>query len=255
MGGNGRNTDDFEVWLPGVGAIEMNEETGFVPGLPTVDTFSDDTREADSESAAATAEAHEIIARAKDEAEEVIQAAHEEAAEIRRSAEEQVQQEIQEAVEAEVRAVRDAQTKAFQGQARQLVREFQQAAEDSLAHLTQQVARLVSAIVEKVVYRKIADDDEIVLQVIEEAFSELPDATTLTVTVHPDDAGVVNEHRDALIRAAGSIESIRILKDEDIQPGGCLLDSDAGEVDARVQSRLAAIWEAISTHTDGERAA
>ncbi|MFP3904588.1 MAG: FliH/SctL family protein [Armatimonadota bacterium] len=233
----------------------MKDDNGFRPGLPFVESFAEQEDDAEASSPPAGLRSDEIIAEAKEEAERIVRAAHEQALQIRQSAHTEMQQQIDEAVEAEVRAVRQAQTEVFQKQARQLVEEFQQAAEDSLARLTRQVAAMVSAIVEKVVYRKTADDDEIVLDVMEEALGELTDATTLTVTVHPDEAETVDEHREILLQTVGNIAEIRIVKDNDMQRGGCLLDSDAGEVDARVPSRLAAIWKAISTHQDSQEAA
>lgn len=245
MKAQSRDANGFEVWLPGGEAIAMEaDKDGFVPGLPF-----ENPPQPGQQSPALEPEGpdpQQIMDEAEDEAQNIISHAHAEAENIKQQAQEEMDRQIKQRVEQEAQTVRREQTRAFEDAAADLVAQFEAAMDNQLHCLERRVAELVAGIVEKVISQKVAADDEIVLDVTREALRQLDDAQSLTVMVHPDDEQTLNEHHERLLEVAGRLESIEIATNTDIQPGGCLLDSDAGEVDARIQSQLNAILDAIS---------
>lgn len=239
-----QTSEDFESWVfdEDVESRQADEDS-FVPGL----SF-DDSGEASAEQSPPQPEGpdrEEIIAEAEKEAQQIISEAQNEAEKIKEQAQQQVDQRIQQQIEKEVRAVREEQTEAFEEAANELLEQFEAAMDDQLDRLECQAARLVAGIVEKVIAQKVAADDQIVVEVTRQALRQLEDAHSLTVTVHPDDKETLSEQKEQLRKVAGGLEDIQVSTDEDIQSGGCLLDSDGGEVDARIESQLMAIWDSM----------
>jgi flagellar assembly protein FliH len=235
----------FETWLPAGAETDGTGDADFVPCLPFEDPQTAEEPKAPPEPSGPTRE--EIIAEAHQQAEEIIESAQVQAEQIKQQARQEMDQKVQERIQQETQRVRQEQTQAFERTASELLTQFQAAAEEHMERLERGVAELVSGIVEKVIARKVAADDDIVVDVTREALRQLDDARRLTVIVNPEDEAAVSDHRDEFLQAAGRLEEIRIATDTDIQPGGCLLDSEVGEVDARIQSQLDAIWDAITT--------
>jgi flagellar assembly protein FliH len=81
------------------------------------------------------------------------------------------------------------------------------------------------------------------------AFARLEETDRVTVRCHPQDLKLIREHRDSQANSpAGSLQ-IKWVADEDIRPGGCLVETSLGVVDARVEQQLAilrgVLWDAL----------
>lgn len=75
---------------------------------------------------------------------------------------------------------------------------------------------------------------ELIIPVIREALAEFPTTGhSRQLHLHPQDAAIVKQHGSDLV-SSGRIE---IVEDASIEPGGCRLRSDIGEVDATLPTR------------------
>jgi len=98
------------------------------------------------------------------------------------------------------------------------------------------VTRTAVQLARQVVRHELATRPEIVAQVAQEAVGAIVlSARHLQVRVHPDDHAHV---------AAGAGEALqardaRLVADPAVEPGGCIVDSDLGHVDARIATRWA----------------
>jgi flagellar assembly protein FliH len=55
----------------------------------------------------------------------------------------------------------------------------------------------------------------------------------------------VREHRAAIASGSDSIRDMVIEADEKVERGGCILESDSGNVDARISTQLKKIEETL----------
>jgi flagellar assembly protein FliH len=108
------------------------------------------------------------------------------------------------------------------------------------------VVRLAIAIAEQVVKREISLDKEIVLRQIREALRRVMGVGHVRLRVNPADEQMVRDHRAAMMGSSDSIREIVVEADEHIPPGGCILESDSGNVDARLATQLKKIETALS---------
>lgn len=105
--------------------------------------------------------------------------------------------------------------------------------------VTQELARLAMVVAGRVVARELQLAPELVAHAVREAADALPAATReLRVHLHPQDL--------ALLRELGIAERHwQLLADPALARGDCRLESEHSRLDARVETRLAAVIDAV----------
>jgi len=111
---------------------------------------------------------------------------------------------------------------------------------DALDEATEQeLARLATVIARRVIAHELVTSPALIVQAVQQAARALPAATrTLRVRVHPDDLAVLHEHEVAE-------EHWQLLPDPSLVPGDCVVESERSRLDARVDTRLAAVVDAV----------
>ncbi len=191
----------------------------------------------------------EMLQRAREEAQSIVAEATRRADQIERDAQEAAGAEIERRAAEEADRVRAEETEHFRNAAEVMVADFRRAAEEAIEQASARVAELAAAVTEKIIHRSIAADDKIILDVIADAIGHLDDFSTVRIRVNPRDVDIVSAHESALVQSLGRLESFEVAPDADIQPGGCLIESDRGDVDARISSQFQVIWDHLQ-HTD-----
>lgn len=80
-------------------------------------------------------------------------------------------------------------------------------------------------------------------------------AQRLTLCLHPDDATWLEQHPETLseLREQHTIaSSLELRRDPSIMRGGCVLESNIGELDARIETRLQLLAAALSLPSKAE---
>jgi flagellar assembly protein FliH len=114
----------------------------------------------------------------------------------------------------------------------------------------QELARLATVIARRVIAHELRLSPGLIVQAVRQAATALPAATReLRVQLHPDDL--------ALLRELGAAETHwQLLADPALSRGDCQLLSERSRLDARVETRLAAVIDAvIGDDADGDGAA
>jgi flagellar assembly protein FliH len=111
------------------------------------------------------------------------------------------------------------------------------------------LATLAVAIARQVIRRELKSDPAQVIAVIRETVGLLPAAARdVRVHLHPEDAALVRER----LATPGAAPLWTLLEDPVLARGGCRVTTDATQIDARLESRLAAV---VATIMGDERAA
>jgi len=99
------------------------------------------------------------------------------------------------------------------------------------------VTRTAVQLARQVVRHELATQPEIVAKVAQEAVGAIVlTARHLRVHLHPDDVSLVQAGAGESLKARDA----RLVADEAVERGGCVVDSDLGQVDARIGTRWAA---------------
>jgi flagellar assembly protein FliH len=102
-----------------------------------------------------------------------------------------------------------------------------------------ELARLATVMARRVVARELQLDPSLIEQAVRAAAAALPSATReLRVWVHPDDLNILRE--------LGASEPLwRLGAKPELSRGDCILESERSRLDARVDTRLAAVIDAV----------
>lgn len=120
--------------------------------------------------------------------------------------------------------------------------------EDMDTEVGEQLARLATAVAKQVIRRELRMDPAQVIAVMRETVSLLPAAARqVRIHVHPEDAAVIRE----CLAAPGGDRAWSLLEDPVMTRGGCLVTTDTAQIDARLESRIAAV---VSSMFGDERA-
>jgi flagellar assembly protein FliH len=97
---------------------------------------------------------------------------------------------------------------------------------------------LALQIAEKALTTALAVQPERVVDAVRGALRCLVERERITIQVHPDDLEIVRESVDSIVRQLGGIEHIEVQEERRVQRGGAIVRSSAGEIDARVQTKI-----------------
>ncbi|HTX18052.1 MAG TPA: FliH/SctL family protein [Bacteroidota bacterium] len=107
------------------------------------------------------------------------------------------------------------------------------------------VLRFSLAVAEQILKREVLLDNTVVLQQIKEGLRRVLGVDHIKVRVNPIDEAMVREHRAAVASGSDSLQDMIIEGDEKVERGGCILESDSGNVDVRISTQMKKIETAM----------
>jgi len=130
-------------------------------------------------------------------------------------------------------------------QAKDLVEQAYRAKENIIAEAERFLVDLACGIAGKIVGKQLADAPELALKLIAQALARRKEQGVITLCVSPDQFAFVHASRDELVSVIDSQAELHIVPDPSVKNGGCIVRSPFGSIDARVDTQLAAIREAL----------
>jgi flagellar assembly protein FliH len=106
------------------------------------------------------------------------------------------------------------------------------------ADIESELARLSLAIGKQLARRELHVEPAQVIAIVRESLALLPAAAReVRVHLHPQDAATVREH----LPAPASERAWTLVEDPTLSRGGCVVHSESARIDARLESRIAAV--------------
>ena len=103
------------------------------------------------------------------------------------------------------------------------------------------LVRLALVIAEQVIGQELTANEEAIVGVVENALKSALETDSHHIRVHPDDLAVVQTHKPLFLANVHGLKEISVEADTNVSRGGCVIESDMGEVDASLETRLAGI--------------
>ena len=101
-----------------------------------------------------------------------------------------------------------------------------------------EIIRLALEIARKIIKREVAIDEELILALVKVALARVADQTLITVRVNPKDHHAIERHQAAAPETGALSESIKLVEDPLIARGGCIIETQSGTIDARIEEQL-----------------
>lgn len=187
-------------------------------------------------------EAHEMLENAREEAELTRSRAQEEAQQLREKA---FQEGYQEGLDSARQAMKEEINRTNQ-QCQQMLEEARNTKLAMFRTSEADMIRLCLAVAKRVIATEVTTNPQVVSSILQEALSYIDQPDNLTLYVNQQDLETILElmqtHNFSDI---GSKVNLQVQADNRISPGGLKLDSEAGTVDARLETRLANVEKAF----------
>ena len=114
-----------------------------------------------------------------------------------------------------------------------------------LAETEQQIVDLVLLISRKVIKVISENQRNVVVSNVVQALRKVKGRGDITIRVNVDDLKLSSEHTKDFIQLIEGVKNIRILEDSAVDRGGCVIETEFGEIDARIASQLAELEQKI----------
>lgn len=131
-----------------------------------------------------------------------------------------------------------------------LARGVAQATESAVRAAEDTVAQLAIEVAEKILKHEVSLDGSVVLGMVRESVEKAKAGGSIKIRVSAWDLDRVKDFRDEIMRIADDVTSIEIVEDPRVEPGGCIVETDFGSVDARLGTQLREVRRAFFGNGD-----
>ena len=112
-------------------------------------------------------------------------------------------------------------------------------------HLEQEVVELALHVARKVIRHELTVSQEAILRVVEEAMGQMDDPGRIAIRLHPQDLKRVRDAGQRMTSLLDKFDSVAFEEDAGLACGGCYIQTEFGDIDARVQEQLRTLEEAL----------
>jgi flagellar assembly protein FliH len=191
-------------------------------------------------------EGEEIRQTAEAEAQTIIGEAQEKLRQLEEESRLALEQEKKEALDAGRNAGREEGYAQGQAEVERLIQRTQTVLEraqdkrgEILVETEQEIVDLVLLLTRKVVKAITESQRTVILQNVVQALRKVKSRGNVIIRVNMADLKLTTEHTKNFIHMMEGTKNIQVVEDSTVDPGGCIIETDFGEIDARIASQLA----------------
>jgi type III secretion protein L len=181
------------------------------------------------------------VIEANDEARQIIDKAETYAAELRQQVE-------TEAEELREKAYEDGKGKALLEMTQMLI-DTREIRDKTLSETEQDLLVLAVKLAEKIIGREIKNDKATVVDIVSNALRNAKRQDKLTIRVSQTDYATVQEKFIELSQSSRT-SYVDIVPDPRVTLGGCIIESEVGTIDARLETQLRVLEKALLGQTE-----
>ena len=179
--------------------------------------------------------------KALNEAEKIIAEAQEKAATIREQAKEAGRQEGRGEAQAKISEALETLNQA--------IKERKEIVKDS----ENEILRLAIKVAEQIIRSEVSLHRDVCLNIVSEAIGRISDREQIIVRVNREDAEYLKRYKDRLAGILDGVKSFTILEDSVIEPGGCVIETSLGFIDAKIATKLKSLEEVLNKVAESEQ--
>jgi flagellar assembly protein FliH len=194
----------------------------------------------------ASVEVRSQLDSARNEAARIVEDAHTQADSIRREAQREGVCRATRTIQQQVRLEVDRRLETAVPALEQAVRSVEREKARHLKQCESHVVRLATAIAERLVRRELGRSPEITLDLVREALDLAAGSERITLHLNPADYETLGEQAGQLTARLSETTATDIVADPAVSPGGCLIETEFGDIDQQFETQLARIEEELT---------
>lgn len=123
--------------------------------------------------------------------------------------------------------------------------------ETMVRELEKELLKLSVKLAEKIIGREINGNKKTVVDIVSTALRNVRQQHQLIIRVNPADLPQLEEAKSSFTHT-GRAEFLYFEPDQKVSPGGCIIESEVGTVDARLETQLIILERALLRQADAE---
>lgn len=108
----------------------------------------------------------------------------------------------------------------------------------SIKESEREIAKLGLLIAKKIIRKTIEEKQDIVVNCINFALKSVSQIDELVVRLNPDDYKMITDKKSKASASINRFKEIRFVEDRRVEKGGCIIETQNGDIDARPSSQL-----------------
>lgn len=128
---------------------------------------------------------------------------------------------------------------------RSLAQEAQLCLQETIFASEPELVRLALHIADRIIDAQIDADSELVRRVVRQSLEQAGDRESITLLVNPEDFERIQSYVPDLQDSFPDIEAISVQPDARVDPGGCMVQTRLGVIDARIARQKALLRQAV----------
>lgn len=112
------------------------------------------------------------------------------------------------------------------------------------------IVKLAIEIARKILHRELTQNPDLLLYIVREALRKVAGTGRIIIHVHPDDYQILKDKRSQLGASLSAFEQVDFVPSDEVQRGGCVIESDSGIVDAQLDVQLDQIERSLLEGSD-----
>ena len=134
-----------------------------------------------------------------------------------------------------------------------LLEELETVRKKTLRDLEAEIIALTMGIARKIVGQELAVRPELVESIIKNALAQIETAGKILIKLNPDDIELLNHTPANLAAELSDSAAVAFEGDPSITSGGCIIETDAGNIDARLETQFKSIDESFQAAMSKDR--
>jgi flagellar assembly protein FliH len=127
------------------------------------------------------------------------------------------------------------------------IQSFLQAREEALSSAADDLAAMAVEIAERIIKTEVACDENLVMSIVRNTVSKVGrEQKSITIKVNPVDLKLVKETMRTDSQLSEAVE-VLVFEDAEVDPGSCVIETRAGQIDARFSTQLGILKQLLLT--------
>jgi type III secretion protein L len=150
------------------------------------------------------------------------------------------------------KAAADARAEVMAQATEELARAKMQAGQ-ILQSMEKEILELALRISNKIIGRDLEREPDLIAEIAATAIEHARAAKAMVLRVNPKDGALLREKRKSLMELIGRTVELSIRDDADIQPGGCVIQTEFGTIDAQLKTQYDMLTNLLMGESTGRK--
>ncbi len=108
-----------------------------------------------------------------------------------------------------------------------------------------ELMELLNTLSKRIIHRELSRSNEFILDVIREALKELTQQEKITIRLNSADLEYAESFKPELFKELRNVKSLSFESDDSLERGGCVIETNFGEIDSTVDSKIIELEKSI----------